>query len=85
VSLLTKVQRPTRQKEVTKRKLYYKTTRKGLILRIIIRRRKRHFSRAEAILDDRSLRMNYTTRNYSDLWKNKRFARHKELLATLIT
>jgi hypothetical protein len=78
--------RSIRQKEVTKRKLSYKT----------IRRRpnfQNHHQKKEKTLfgkQKQSLMIDLrewttTIRNYSDLRKNKQFTRHTELLATLIT
>jgi hypothetical protein len=65
--------RSTRQKEVTKRKLSYKRIRRRLNSQNHRQKKEKTLLIIEVILDDRSLRMDYTMRKYLDLRKNKRF------------
>jgi hypothetical protein len=63
----------TRQKEVTKRKLPYKTTRRKPNFLDSLPKEGKNTLRIEAIFNNRPLNLGTATRNYSDSRKNKRF------------
>jgi hypothetical protein len=72
--VLTKVHdQQTRQKEVTKWKLPYKTTRRKPNFLESLPKEGKGTLRTEAIFNDRFSNSGTTTRNYSDSRKNKRF------------